>query len=45
VSGLFSAGKFSDAGGVAWFAHVGGFLAGIFLVRLFPITRRRYNYS
>jgi membrane associated rhomboid family serine protease len=45
VSGLFSAGRFSDAGGVAWFAHVGGFLAGIFLVRLFPVTRRRYNYS
>jgi len=45
VTGLFSAGKFSDAGGVAWFAHVGGFLAGIFLVRLFPVARRRYNYS
>jgi membrane associated rhomboid family serine protease len=45
VSGLFSAGRFSDAGGVAWFAHVGGFLAGVFLVRLFPVTRRRYNYS
>jgi len=45
VSGLFAAGRFSDAGGVAWFAHVGGFLAGIFLVRLFPVTRRRFNYS
>ena len=45
VSGLYSAGRFSDAGGVAWFAHVGGFLAGVFLVRLFPVTRRRYNYS
>jgi len=42
-SGLFSAGRFSsDAGGVAWFAHVGGFLAGIFLIRLFPVARRRY---
>jgi membrane associated rhomboid family serine protease len=45
ASGLYSAGRFSDAGGVAWFAHVGGFLAGVLLVRLFPITRRRYNYS
>jgi membrane associated rhomboid family serine protease len=44
-SGLFSAGRFSDAGGVAWFAHVGGFLAGVFLIRLFPVTRRRYTYS
>jgi membrane associated rhomboid family serine protease len=27
-------------GGVAWFAHVGGFLAGVVLVRLFPEQRR-----
>ena len=42
ISGLYSAGRsgFNDAGGVAWFAHVGGFLAGIFLVRLFPVPRR-----
>ncbi|HHF42892.1 MAG: rhomboid family intramembrane serine protease [Candidatus Aminicenantes bacterium] len=26
-------------GGVAWFAHIGGFLAGIFLVRLFKPRR------
>jgi membrane associated rhomboid family serine protease len=44
ISGLTSVGSFSDAGGVAWFAHVGGFLAGILLIRLFPVTRRRYNY-
>ena len=44
ISGLSSVGSFSDAGGVAWFAHVGGFLAGLFLVRLFPVTRRRFNY-
>ena len=25
---------------VAWFAHIGGFLAGMFLVRLFPERRR-----
>jgi membrane associated rhomboid family serine protease len=27
-------------GGVAWFAHVGGFLAGILLIRMFPVRRR-----
>ena len=27
-------------GGVAWFAHVGGFIAGLLLVRLFPDRRR-----
>jgi membrane associated rhomboid family serine protease len=27
-------------GGIAWFAHVGGFLAGMLLIRLFPPRRR-----
>jgi membrane associated rhomboid family serine protease len=27
-------------GGVAWFAHVGGFLAGMLLIRLFPARQR-----
>jgi membrane associated rhomboid family serine protease len=27
-------------GGVAWFAHVGGFVAGMLLIRLFPERRR-----
>ena len=42
VSGLFSSGGFNDSGGVAWFAHVGGFLTGLFLIRLFPNTRRYF---
>jgi membrane associated rhomboid family serine protease len=29
-----------SGGGVAWFAHVGGFLAGMVLVRLFPDRRK-----
>jgi membrane associated rhomboid family serine protease len=41
-SGFMSAHSFSDSGGVAWFAHVGGFLAGLFLIRLFPNTRRYF---
>jgi len=28
-------------GGVAWFAHIGGFVAGLLLVRLFTLGRRR----
>ena len=42
VSGLLSSGAFSDSGGTAWFAHVGGFLTGLFLIRLFPNTRRYF---
>jgi membrane associated rhomboid family serine protease len=42
LSGLASSRNFSDSGGVAWFAHVGGFLAGLLLIRLFPNTRRYF---
>jgi membrane associated rhomboid family serine protease len=34
-----------DAGGVAFWEHVGGFVAGVVLVRLFPSRTRRYLYS
>ena len=34
----------ADRGGVAFWAHVGGFLAGVLLVRLFPSRTRRYLY-
>ncbi|SRR5579884_284253 len=44
ISGLSSVGSFSDQGGVAWFAHVGGFLAGILLLKIFMGNRRRYSY-
>ncbi len=42
VNGVFLSHGFSDSGGTAWFAHVGGFLAGLFLIRLFPNTRRYF---
>ena len=29
-----------SGGGTAWFAHIGGFLAGMLLIRLFPAQRR-----
>jgi membrane associated rhomboid family serine protease len=33
----------SASGGVAWFAHVGGFLAGIALIMFLPAQRRGYS--
>jgi membrane associated rhomboid family serine protease len=33
------------SGGVAFWAHVGGFAAGMLLVRLFPSQTRRYRYG
>jgi membrane associated rhomboid family serine protease len=48
-SGLSTVGNVAnlhDAGGVAWFAHVGGFLAGMLLLFLFggPSHRSSYEY-
>lgn len=44
LSGLGSLSVVSQAQGVAWFAHVGGFLAGMGMVRLFQENRRRTLY-
>jgi len=44
-NGLFAlgiAGSVDTYGGVAWWAHVGGFLAGLLLVKVFE--RRRYRH-
>lgn len=35
----------AQAGGVAWFAHVGGFVAGLLLVRLFTLGRRQSHWE
>ena len=32
------------SGGIAFWAHVGGFLAGVVLIKLFPSRPRRYRY-
>ena len=32
-----------SGGGTAWFAHVGGFLAGMLLIRVFPVKQRRWR--
>src|SRR3954466_2417484 len=37
----YSAGQ-SNAGGIAFWAHVGGFAAGLALIKLFPTRPRRY---
>lgn len=34
-----------NVGGVAFFAHVGGFIAGIAMIKLFPPRPRRYPYA
>jgi len=44
LSGLGSLASVTRAQGIAWFAHVGGFLAGILLVRAFASSRRGYRY-
>jgi hypothetical protein len=45
LSGLWSTarGNLIDGGGVAWFAHVGGFLTGIVLVKILPTRRFLYD--
>jgi hypothetical protein len=47
ISGVGTSLVAADAqgGGVAFWAHVGGFLAGVLLVRLFPSRTRRYRYD
>jgi membrane associated rhomboid family serine protease len=30
-------------GGIAWFAHVGGFVSGMLLIRVFPVKRRKWR--
>jgi membrane associated rhomboid family serine protease len=44
LSGLGSSLVGAGQGGVAFWAHVGGFVAGVLLVKLFPAQTRRYRY-
>ncbi|MFQ5521193.1 MAG: rhomboid family intramembrane serine protease [Candidatus Methylomirabilia bacterium] len=43
LNGLITFGA-GDQGGVAWFAHIGGFVAGLVLLAAFRPRRRRYSY-
>jgi hypothetical protein len=40
---LVTAGR--NSGGVAFWAHVGGFVAGVLMIRIFPSRTRRYRYG
>lgn len=44
VNGLFSTGNTFNQASVAWFAHVGGFVAGMAFVALFRGPQRRLDY-
>ena len=44
LSGLGSLAAVAQAQSIAWFAHVGGFLAGILLIRVFRSNSRRFRY-
>jgi membrane associated rhomboid family serine protease len=42
LSGLAAVGDaMGGAGGVAWFAHVGGFVTGLLLIFIFPKRQQR----
>ncbi len=41
INGMVSKGLTGN-GGVAWFAHIGGFLAGLLLIKIFHAGRRNY---
>lgn len=43
INGMVSAGQASQ-GGVAWFAHIGGFLVGIALIKIFVGRTKRHYY-
>ena len=45
ISGLGMLGGGSQQGGVAYAAHVGGFVAGVALIKLFDIAHRRASYN
>ena len=42
-NGVGSLAATNYSGGTAWFAHVGGFVAGMLLIRLFPAKQRRWG--
>src|SRR6266478_5825940 len=44
ISGLGVLGSGSQQGGVAYAAHIGGFIAGLILINIFQIGRPRTNY-
>jgi membrane associated rhomboid family serine protease len=45
VEGFAAVTSVGGGSGVAWFAHLGGFIAGLVLVRLFMLGRRTRGYQ
>jgi membrane associated rhomboid family serine protease len=45
VSGIGMLGSKSQAGGVAYAAHIGGFIAGLVLVKFFAAGKPRYRFA
>jgi rhomboid family protein len=45
ISGIGMFGSGSQAGGVAYGAHIGGFIAGLVLVKFFAAGRPRYQFT
>jgi len=45
LSGTVSLGRAAATGGVAWWAHVGGFVAGIVFLKVFTIRARGRGYT
>ena len=43
-SGVMGLSHSADTGGVAFFAHVGGFIAGIVLIKLLPTQERYFKH-
>jgi rhomboid family protein len=35
----------NSTGGVAFWAHVGGFISGLFLIKLLPTSKRYYSFE
>lgn len=42
INGIISKGTVGHAG-VAWFAHIGGFVFGVLVIRLFLMSKRQYS--
>jgi membrane associated rhomboid family serine protease len=40
INGIVSSGA-NDHGGVAWFAHIGGFIVGLLVIKFFLLTKKR----
>ena len=45
LSGAATSIRAANTSGIAFWAHVGGFVAGVVLIKMFPARTRRYHYG